>query len=56
MVVAPKAGEAPVKPIDVWAYQMHKRASLLGLDSPFFGATKTELLCELLFWGRISAL
>jgi len=39
MVVAPKAGEAPVKPIDVWANQTQKRASLLGLDSPLFGAT-----------------
>jgi len=39
MVVAPKAGEAPVKPIDVWANQTQKSASWLGLDSPFFGAT-----------------
>jgi len=39
MVVAPKAGEAPVKPIDVWANQTQKSASLLGLDSPLFGAT-----------------
>ena len=39
MVVAPKAGEAPVKPIDVWANQTQKRPSLLGLDSPLFGAT-----------------
>ena len=39
MVVAPKAGEALVKPIDVWANQTQKSASLLGLDSPLFGAT-----------------
>jgi len=39
MVAAPKAGEAPIQPIDVWANQTQKRASLLGLDSPLFGAT-----------------
>jgi len=36
MVVAPKAGEAP---IDVWANQTQKSASWLGLDSALFGAT-----------------
>jgi len=44
MVVAPKAGEAPVKPIDVWANQTQKSASLLGLDSPLFGATTIRVL------------
>ena len=44
MVVAPKAGEAPVKPIDVWGNQTQKRASLLGLDSPLFGATTIRRL------------
>jgi len=39
MVVASKAGEAPVKPIDVWANQTQKSASFLGLVSPLFGAT-----------------
>jgi len=39
MVVAPKAGEAPVQSIDAWANLMQKRASLLCLDSPLFGAT-----------------
>jgi len=43
MVVAPKAGEAQVKPIDVWANQTQKSASLLGLDSPLFGATTIEI-------------
>jgi len=42
MAVAPKAGEAPVNPIDVWANQTQKSASWLGLDSPFFGATTIE--------------
>jgi len=36
MVVAPTAGEAPVKPIDVWVNQTQKRASLLGQDSSTF--------------------
>jgi len=43
MVVAPKAGEAPVKPIDVWANKTQKLASLIGLDSPLFGATTITL-------------
>jgi len=30
MVVSPRAGEAPVKPIDVWADQTQNRASLLA--------------------------
>jgi len=38
MVVPSKAGEAPVKRIDVWANQSQKSASLLGMDSPLFGA------------------
>jgi len=46
MVVAPKAGEAPVKPIDVWANQTQKSASWLGLDSPFFGATTIQEIKE----------
>jgi len=39
MVIAPKAGEAPVKLIDVWANQTQIRAFLSGLDSPRFRST-----------------
>jgi len=39
MVVPSKAGEAPVKPNAIWANKTQKCASLLGMDSPLFGAT-----------------
>jgi len=45
MVIPSKAGEAPVKPIDVWANQTKNKASLLGVDSPLFGAT-TMAYCQ----------
>ena len=36
MDIVPKAVEAPVNPIDVWANQMQKSTSLLCLHSPRF--------------------
>jgi len=42
MVVLSRAGETPVKPIAVWANQTQKSASLLGRDSPLFGATTIQ--------------